>query len=139
MVKTQIKKEQLIEAAKNVPIIAEQEGWVLTLDKEEGTLFYSPETISDSAELHQITDEYAIYLNKDFKPEGVMIEYFKENFLEHHEPLIRELSQKVFFGGKENLIVADPETDGKDGKIAIIAKFLESTLIKEAGTKLIPV
>jgi len=138
MEKTHIKMEQLIEAAKNVPIIAEQEGWVLTLDKEDGTLFYSPEEIPNDAELHQITDEYAIYLNKNLKPEGVMIEYFKENFLEHHEPLIKELSQKVF-EGKENLIVADPETDGKDGKAAIIAKFLESTLIKEAGTKLIPV
>ena len=138
MEKMKIKKEQLIEAAKNVPIIAAQEGWVLTFDREEGTLFYSPQKISDNAELHQITDECALYLDKNFKPKGMIIEYFKENFLEHHGLLIKELSQKVF-DSKENLVIAKPEINNEDGKVAMIAKFLESTLIREAGTKLIPV
>lgn len=139
MDKTTIKNEQLIDAAKSLPIVAKQEGWVLTLDKEEGTLFYSPEKISDQTQLHQITDEYALYLDKNFKPQGMMIEYFEQNFLKHHEPFIEELSGDIFKSKKEGeTIVADPESDKGKGKISTLAKFLESTLIKEVGTKLIP-
>ena len=137
MDKTTIKNEQLIDAAKSLPIVAEREGWVLTLDKEEGTLFYSPEKISDQAQLHQITDEYALYLDKDFKPQGMMIECYEQNFLKHHDSFIEELSEDVFKGKKEGeTIVADPEGDKGKGKISTLAKFLESTLIKEAGAKL---
>ena len=39
MDKTTIKNEQLIDAAKSLPIVAEREGWVLTLDKEEELCF----------------------------------------------------------------------------------------------------
>lgn len=139
MEKMSIKNEQLIEATKNIPIVAEREGWVLTLDKEEGTLFYSPKKIADHAELHQVTDEYALYLSKSFKPEGVMIEHFRENFLKHHEPLIKSLSEKIF-GGQESLVVANPKIGNfqEKGNIAALAKILESTLIKEAGARMIP-
>ena len=128
MAKTKIKNKQLIEAAKSVPIVAEQEQWVLTLDREEGTLFYSPDKISDRAELHQVTDEYALYLDKNFKPKGVMIEGFRENFLKHHRPF-RKLSQEVF---------DKPATSKKNAKLALLTALLESTLIKEAGSRLIP-
>ncbi len=132
-----INNKQLVEAAKNVPIIAEKEHWVLTFDKDEGALFYSPEKISDGAVLHQITDEYALYLDKNLKPQGMMIECFKENFLEHHK-FFKQLSEDIF-NRKEAIVVLNPKTKNKNkGTVAILAGLLESTLIKEAGARLIP-
>ncbi len=128
--------KQLIEAVKNIPIVAEQEQWVLTFDKEEGSLFYSPEKISDNAQLHQVTDEYALYLDENFKPQGVMIEYFKENFLKHHKSF-SNLCKELLSNNKEEVIVLDPK-ETKDDKGLAFTALLETTLIKEAGMKLIP-
>jgi hypothetical protein len=40
-------KEQLVEIVKQVPARASAENWVMTLDQEEGTLFYSPRVIPE--------------------------------------------------------------------------------------------
>jgi len=89
-----IKKEQIIEAVKSIPTIAEREKWVLTLDQEEGALFYSPKIIPDDAELHQVTDEYALYLDKDLNPKGVMVEcHFLKALLE--TTLIKEADSSL--------------------------------------------
>src|SRR3989344_3808358 len=59
-------KEKIINVVKNIPAIASKEGWVLTLDKDEGALFYAPKIMPNKTELFQITDEYAIYLDSKF-------------------------------------------------------------------------
>ena len=130
-----IKKEKLIEAVRNIPTVAQREKWVLTFDKEEGSLFYSPESISDGAELHQVTDEYAIYTDKDFNPKGVMVEYYNVNFVKHHN-MFKELSSQIF-KGKEKIQTVNP-TKKEEGQAVLLKALLESTLIKEADTSLIP-
>ena len=70
-----------------MPAIARDEKWEVTFDSEEGTLFYSPKKIADGSELYQVNDEYALYLDRNMRPRGVMIEYFKDNFLKHHRAL----------------------------------------------------
>jgi hypothetical protein len=135
MEQTMIKKEQIIDAVKSIPTIAEKEKWVLTLDKEEGTLFYSPEMIPDNAELHQVTDEYALYLDKNHSPKGVMVEYYNVNFVKHHEGF-EKLSSEIF-KGKDSVKTIDPNHTKKDN-ITFLKALLETTLIKEADSSLIP-
>lgn len=130
-----IKKEKIIEAVKNIPTTAEKEKWVLTLDREEGSLFYSPKSIPDGAELHQVTDEYALYMDKNFNPKGVMVEYYNVNFVKHHDSF-KKLSSQIF-KGKEKIQTINPA--GKEKENATLLKaLLESTLIKEADIGLIP-
>lgn len=131
--KTHNKKEGVIDAVKSVPIAAEKERWVITFDKEEGTLFYSPRRIPDGAELRQVTDEYALYVDKQMNPRGVMIEYFNENFIKHHRPL--RLLSNTIFKGRERVQVIDPKTGKRNEKIAALAALLESALIKDAGMR----
>ena len=45
-------------------------------------------------------------------------------------------TQGAYLSKEGETIVADPEGDKGKGKISTLAKFLESTLIKEAGAKL---
>lgn len=135
MGKTIIKKEKLVEAVKNIPTFAEREKWVLTLDKEEGTLFYSPENIPDGSQLHQVTDEYALYVDKDFNPKGVMVEYYNINFLKHHSR-IKELSAEIFKGNQKVKTVNPASSKNKDAQF--LQTLLEHTLINEADTRLLP-
>ena len=133
MIKT--KRNQLIDAVRSIPSVADKEHWVLTLDKEEGTLFYSPETIPDGTELHQVTDEYALYVDKEFNPKGVMVEYYNANFVKHHD-LFEKLSKGVFVS-KDSVDAVDPKK-GKNDDAMFLKALLERTLIKEADIGFAP-
>jgi len=135
MEKTMINQKKIIEAVKNIPDIAEKESWVFTLDREEGTLFYSPKIIPSNTNLHQVTNEYALYINKNYEPKGVMVECYNGNFTKHHKT-IEKISLNVF-RGKEKVKVIDPNTNKKDDVTSLRALF-EDTLIREIGTNLLP-
>jgi hypothetical protein len=129
--------KKLVKAVKNIPTTADLQQWVFTLDDEEGTLFYSPMKIPDNAELHQITDEYALYTDANLNPLGVMVEYYNVNFIKHHD-LFEKLSLKIF-KGKEKVKVVDPkQVNGEKDTVQMFKALLERTLIKEADTKFIP-
>ena len=128
-----IQKKQIVDAVKNIPIVAEKERWVVTLDKEEGSLFYSPKTIPNNSKLHQITDEYSVYFDKDFNPKGVMIESYGKNFIKHHKSF-QKLSSEVFDDNKKISIAGSNKNKEKQ---SLFKALLESTLIKEIGTGMI--
>ncbi len=130
-------EQKLVCAVKSVPSIAEKEQWVITLDNEEGTLFYSPKRIADGAELRQVTDEYALYVDKNFVPKGVVVEYFKNNFMKHHK-LINRLSSKIF-NGRKTIEVINPNARKNNLQIASLKALLESAFLKEADINLIRV
>lgn len=124
------KNINILETIKNIPEVASKEGWVLTLDKDEGALFYSPEIIPNKTELFQVTDEYAIYVDKNYKPQGVMIEYYDVNFVKHH-PEFKKISDEVF--GKDKKItkkIKPSKTRNED--VQLLKALLEKTLIVES-------
>ena len=133
-------KEQVMDAVKNIPIVAEREGWGLTLDKEEGSLFYAPKIIPSGSQLHQITDEYALYFDSNKNPKGVVIDYYRANFLKHHKSF-DQVSLDVFGeNGKENkeVITFDSNELKENSSAGILQALLESTLIREAGINPVP-
>lgn len=133
-------KQKLVEAVKNIPVVAEREGWVLAFDTEEGTLYYAPSVMPSGALLHQVTDEYALYLDDKGNPVGVAIEYFRSNFLKHHDTF-NEITDDVFNNEDVSDAVITIDADEiKENKYATIFRaLLESTLIKEADVNCIPV
>ena len=130
-------KEKIIEAVKNIPIVAEKNSWSVSFDRDEGALFYAPTKIPNNSELHQVTDEYAIYLDKDSNPSGVVVEYFKGNFLKHHK-LFNRVAPRMFGNDKSKKDVGTIKPKQKDEDTVIFKALLENTLIKEASTNLIP-
>lgn len=128
-------KMNINEAIKKIPETAKKDNWVLTLDRDEGTLFYSPRNIPDGAELYQVTDESALYLDKYSNPLGVMIEYYNINFVEHH-PEFKDLTEKVFGESDKNdesTVVKDPRE--KDEDTLEFKSLLEDIIIGESLTK----
>jgi len=127
-------KEKLINAVKDIPLVAEKDKWVFTLDSEEGSLFYAPSTISSNSQLHQVTDEYAVYLNDQLVPQGVVVEYYKANFLTHHK-IFEEISNKLFKSFNDEIVVVDPKPSNEEA--TIFQALFEKNLIKEAGRNMV--
>jgi len=128
-----LNKEKLINAIKDIPIVAEKDKWVFTFDQDEGSLFYAQRVVSSNSELHQVTDEYAVYLDTNLKPSGVVVEYYKENFLKHNE-VLNEVDKKIFKTlKKDEIVVVNPKS-----KDEIIFKALfENNLIKQIATRMV--
>lgn len=127
---SQMNKEQLVEIVKQVPARASAENWVMTLDHEEGTLFYSPRVIPEGSQLFQVTDEYSIYVDAARRPHGVMVEYYNHNFIQHH-PEFKIMAPKVFDSdGSDDVVVSVSESKNEDA--AVFKALFEMTLIAEA-------
>ncbi len=136
MVKTQ-NEIDIKEVLKQIPAIAEKESWLFAYDADEGAFFYSPERITGDAELYQVDDEYSIYLNKNNKPEGLFIECYDANFIEHHKEL-KEISKELFKinsrKSNDSVITINPHKYfSDDKKISAFKKLFEKTLMIEAA------
>lgn len=125
--KTTITPADIINAVKIVPKAAKKEKWFFTFDKEEGTLYYSPKRVDRNAELYQVNDEFAVYLNKKTKaPKGVMVEYYRANFLKHHKEF-QPLFKAVFDNEDDEREVSPDKNEAYSLKV-----FFEKTLVDEA-------
>lgn len=100
-------------------------GYLLLIEKK--VIFYSPKKISANTEFHQVADEYALYLDKEYKPRGIVIEGYNANFIKHHEN-IREVSEELF-QGKEKVKIIDPK-EAKDKEIISVFKTLLENVLE---------
>lgn len=126
-----VTKKVLRAALLDLPLVARSEGWIFTLDSDDGTFFYSPRVIPTQAELYQVTDEFAIYLDRDLKPRGVMIEYYDHNFIEHH-PEIKKLSEELFKETDDETIIINPSASRTSKQVKKFQEVLQSTILHEA-------
>lgn len=125
-----INHKTILEAVKKIPTQAIKENWVFTLDRDEGALFYSLKNIPRGAELFQVTDEAAIYLDRYLNPKGVMLEYYGQNFIKHH-PEFARLSERIFGKDKQDIKIVNPKKTKKED-ISVFRALLERTIISEA-------
>ena len=127
----QTDNEALLDAITIFRDVAAEEGWQITLEKDEGALFYSPEEIPAGSVLRQVTDEFAIYVDDKMRPRGVVIEYFGDNFMEHH-PKIKQLNSLFEKNdGSEDIVITRNELES-DKQAKAFKELLESTLFLEA-------
>ena len=124
-----VSDEELVDIVKDMPRVAKENDWVFSFHKDEDALFYSPEIVPDDTELFQVTDEFAVYLDKEKQLQGVMSEYFGHNFVKHHQD-IQKLVDKVF-DDKDEIDEVDPQKEEND-EVVIFKGLFEKTLIAEA-------
>ena len=129
-------KSRLLHLISNLSTVAERDKWAITLDKDEGALFYAPKVIPSDSALHQVTDEYALYIDKNSHPTGVVVEYFNGNFLKHHETF-GDIASK-FFEQKDKIITIPADKLKQNKNAEIFRALLETTLIKEADANFVP-
>jgi hypothetical protein len=126
-------KEEVIKAAQCVPSRGAKEGWCYTLDKEEGSLYYSPERLPSDARLFQVSKEFAVYVDSKKQAQGFMIEYVNANFLKHHTEF-KDIYKELFESPasiKKAIVTIKPSAKKKEA--VMFKRMLDGVLIEEMG------
>ena len=126
--------ETILEAAKLIRCQAEKDRWEITLDRDEGALYFSPTRIPDDAYLFRVTDEYSVYLDSKNELKGVMIEYYGTNFVKHHEQF-EEISKEIFENTDTRSKPVVVLKHGFEKKEVAFRKMLEDALVADSVTE----
>ena len=85
---TNIKQNrELIDLASNLQGFIQKNGWVSRYDLESDAFSITAPNLSEDARIRYFDDEIALYVTNDNKIEGIFMEYFKSNFVQHHKEL----------------------------------------------------
>ena len=79
--------KKIIDFLYNFSDIVKKEKWISRYDKDTDALSFTIPNLSDSSRIFYLDDEIAFYFNKDKKIEGIFIEYFTSNFVQHHQEI----------------------------------------------------
>lgn len=121
-------KKNIVDFARNFSSIAKKEGWISNYDTETDTIAVRAPRLSASAEKKYVNDEFAFYLNRNNKVEGVFIEYFMANFVAHLQDvkeLKKELAREIKVRKESSPVVTFKNSETKK-----IVPELESVLIE---------
>lgn len=91
-------KRELLDLASDLSGFVKKHGWISRYDIESDALSVTAPELSKDARIQYFDKEVAFYVTKDKKIEGLFLEYFKTNFVEHHQelkPMIKDLEQRA--------------------------------------------
>jgi len=115
-------KRELLDLASDLSSFVKKHGWVFRYDIESDALSATIPNLSNDARIQYFDNEMAFYVTKDNKLEGLFIEYFKSNFVEHHRelrPVMRAIEENT---GESALVRLNQE------KVDKIAPNLEEAI-----------
>lgn len=87
MNKTIKNKKELLDIASGLDKFIKKNNWVSRYDADSDSLSITKPELSSDSRIRYFDDEVALYLNERGNIEGLFIEYFKSNFVEHHKNL----------------------------------------------------
>lgn len=115
---------ELIDLASNLQGFIHKNGWVSRYDLESDAFSITAPNLSEDARIRYFDDEIALYVTNDNKIEGIFMEYFKSNFVQHHQDLKPVLEKIEKEEGKQETGLVQL---GKD-KIQKIAPDIQEAL-----------
>lgn len=92
-------KKELLDLASDFGGFVKKHKWTSLYDVESDALSVTVPNLSKDARIKYFDDETAFYMTKDNKVEGVFIEYFKSNFVKHHQNLkgvLKDVEEKKY-------------------------------------------
>jgi hypothetical protein len=118
----QLDRDKILQQIARLPKLAEEKQWRFDYDAEIDELVFGLQTMPDGSFLFNVNDEINLFLTPDSEVQGIFIEYFKSNYIQHNKDL--EPVLEVFEDGSRKKV--DEEKD----ELAIDA--LEGKLLSEA-------
>lgn len=127
-------KRELLELASGFADFSKKHGWISRYDTDSDAFSTTVPKLSSDARIQYFDDEIAFYITKDNKIEGLFVEYFKSNFVEHHRelrPIMRSITKNT---GESALVQLSQE---KVDKIAPnLEEAIKSLLVKRLDLSL---
>jgi len=105
-------KKEILNCISNFSKVVQQNGWISHYDCDSDSFVIREPQLSKNAHKKYINDEFAFYINRAEKVEGVFIEYFTSNFMSHHKgikPLIKNIKNNNYKDRKEPLVALKKE------------------------------
>lgn len=93
-----MEKNKFLSLIANISEIAKNENWQAQYDADLDCFYWAKNKISKNSTLRQFLDDFSLYINNKGAIEGLVIEYAKYNFLDHHkefEPLFGAMTKKI--------------------------------------------
>jgi hypothetical protein len=90
-------KKQIFDFVYNLSDIAAKQDWVFRYDPESDELSVTVPKLSKDARIRYVNDEIALYYSKNNQIEGLFIEYFRHNFIQHQSAFknLKNLVNKI--------------------------------------------
>jgi ketosteroid isomerase-like protein len=119
-------KKKIWDVAGHLSDFALKNKWIPHYDSDTDSLVLHNPNLSSNARKKYFNDELAFYITNDGKIEGVFVEYFKSNFLSHHQEYkgaLKSLKQLQKAEENDGLIAL------QKGDLKKLAALLESDIV----------
>jgi hypothetical protein len=84
IMETKFNKKKILDFVANFAKIAKEKKWISDYDADDDSIAIRVPQLSMESRKRYINDEFAFYLNAKGEVEGIFVEYFLSNFVEHH-------------------------------------------------------
>ena len=123
-------KSPFIALIENLNSIAKEGNWKIVYDKFSDALYWSKATISLDSKLKKFSRETSLYVTSNGTIEGLMIQYFKNNFLTQNN----SLAQTSFAKSINDTESGEPIALGprKEEVEALFSESIKNDILKDA-------
>lgn len=83
----QLNKNKILRQLLNLDAVIKASGWRFEYDPDVDELFFGEKVMPKGSFLFSVDDEINLFLTPDSKVNGIFIEYFANNFIEHNKKL----------------------------------------------------
>src|SRR3989344_8817985 len=122
-----MEKNKFLSLIANISETAKNDNWQAQYDSDLDCFYWTKLNISKNSTLKQFLDDFSLYINNKGAIEGLVIEYAKYNFLDHHkefEPLFGAMTKKL-----DDTIFTIPKS--KEGEIQHYLENIADKVAKE--------
>ncbi|MDB5164769.1 MAG: hypothetical protein JWL89_395 [Candidatus Saccharibacteria bacterium] len=91
-------KDKLLKQIESLVAIAKKDKWSLDYDTDTDEMTFGKKTMPRDTFLFNVNDELNLFLSPDSTINGIFIEYFAVNFIEHNkelEPVLQILEEET--------------------------------------------
>ena len=118
--KIELDKNKILKQLTALSKIIESDRWKLEYDSELDELFFGKEVMPKGSFLFSINDELNLFVTASSKVNGIFVEYFAHNYIEHNKKL-KPVLEALENGKKKN-----------KEKQELAKEALEGTLLTQA-------
>lgn len=83
--KIELDRDKILKQLAQLSEIVESDKWKLEYDSELDELFYGIEVMPKKSFLFNVNDELNLFVTPDSKVNGIFVEYFANNYIEHNK------------------------------------------------------
>lgn len=124
-------KDTFLNFIGNLGSLATQGKWRFLYDKDADSLYWSKEEIPSDSKLKKLSKEISFYINTNGAVDGLIIQYFRNNFLVHNENFAKTSIMKSINKAGENTFSLGTKTQDADAVFGF-SESIKSDILRDA-------